>query len=252
VDVLEVATVALALATFVLAGVSVWNTLEVGWRQQRSAVRAALLEQYDNTRRWHQSRPGVRTTLAEKLTTQPTPTNALEQFIIRVDLPPDLTALLVWLIEQIDVQQQQYADDYADAATHHLAKKAWDVQLDHLQTIVQLVAGHASSRWSLRAAARSFAGAPWLNPVPGVPDWRENSRKEQEVQRGRPPFPSGAPYAAAHPHARDVASRGSETALQLTRDAPGRGLGELYRDRLGAAPQRAASRWRLPWKRGHQ
>lgn len=63
----DVFTLLLAIATMGLAVAAVWNTLEQGWREERSAVRAALLEQYANTRRWFYGRPGVRTKLAERL-----------------------------------------------------------------------------------------------------------------------------------------------------------------------------------------
>jgi hypothetical protein len=240
---LELATLLLAIATVALAAAAVWNTLEQGWRQERSAVRAALLEQYANTRRWSHGRPGVRTRLAEKLASDPTPVAAVRQFIVRVDLPADLTAYIVWLLERVEREQREYAAAYPDSQSTSRSHDLWIVQVDHLQTIVQIIRCHAESRSALRNAARSFAAAAWLVPYAGPPDWRENARIQQEAQEGRPPFPVGRAFTQAHPRARDVASYGSETALQLTRDAPGSGLGEWHQAEVQADATRPLS-WR--------
>lgn len=239
----DVFTLLLAIATMGLAVAAVWNTLEQGWREERSAVRAALLEQYANARRWFYGRPGVRTRLAERLARDPTPTAAVQQLIVRLDLPADLTAYVVWLLERVEREQREYAAAYPESQSTSRAHELWMVQVDHLQTIVQLIRCHAERKFPLRGAARSFAAAAWLLPYAGPADWRENARIQQAAQEGRPPFPVGSAYAAAHPQARDVASYGSETALQLTRDAPGHGLGELYTANLEANTAIRLSWW---------
>jgi hypothetical protein len=248
---LEAFTLALAIATILLAGATVWNTFEQRWRDEREATRAALLEQYTNARRWYHARPGIRSALARQLAGEETPTDAVREFITHVDLPSDLTANLVWLLDRVQREDRRFAEEFQKSEPDRGAGDIWDVQLDQIQTIQQLIAAHARSVRHLRSAADSFTEAKWLTPIAGPADWREQSRMQQEAQDGRPPFPSGNVLAVAHPHARDVASYGSEQALQLTRDAPGLGLGELYQAQMSQS-QTPSGKSRPWWLRGRR
>jgi hypothetical protein len=243
--VLEAVTLVLAIATILLAGATVWNTFEQQWRDEREATRAALLEQYTNARRWYHARPGIRSALARQLAGEETPTDAVREFITRVDLPADLTAILVWLLDRVLREDRRFAEAFEESEPDRGGRDIWDVQLDQIQTMHQLIAAHARSVRHLRSAADSFMEARWLTPISGPADWREHSRMAQEGQDGRPPFPSEDAYAVAHPHARDVASYGSEQALQLTREAPGLGLGELYQSQHSQS--QGTSRKDGPW-----
>jgi hypothetical protein len=175
----------------------------------------------------------------------------VRQFITRVDLPADLTANLVWLLDRVQREDRRFAEVFQEAEPDRNARDIWDVQLDQIQTIHQLIAAHARSVRHLRSAADPFTEAKWLTPIAGPADWREQGRVQQEAHEGRPPFPAGSAYAVAHPHARDVASYGSEQALQLTRDAPGQGLGELYQSQM-AQSQALSGKDRLRWLRGRR
>lgn len=248
---LEAFTLALAVATIVLAGAAVWNTFEQRWRDEREATRAALLEQYTSARRWYHARPGIRTALARQLADEETATSAVREFITRVDLPADLTAHLVWLLDRLQREDRRFAEVFQSAEPDRGARDIWDVQLDQIQTIHQLIAAHARRVWHLRSAADSFTEAEWLIPVAGPADWREQARMQQEGQDGRPPFPTAHAYAIAHPHARDIASYGSQQALQLTRDAPGLGLGELYQSQISQSQTASGKHW-LQWLRGRR
>lgn len=248
---LEAFTLALAIATILLAGATVWNTFEQRWRDEREVTRAALLEQYTNARRWYHARPGIRSALARQLAGQETPTRAVRQFITRVDLPADLTANLVWLLDRVLREDRRFAEVVQKSEPDRDARDIWDVQLDQIQTIHQLIAAHARSVRHLRSAADSFTEAKWLTPIAGPADWREQGRVQQEAQDGRPPFPVDHAYAVAHPHARDMASYGSEQALQLTRDAPGLGLGELYQSQMSQS-QATSGKDRPWWRRGRR
>lgn len=242
--ILEALTLLLAVGTFALAAATVWSTREQGWREERSAIRGALLEQFANARRWVHSQPGLRTKLAGRLVGEPTPTMAVEQLMVRVDLPQDLTAYLVWLVDRVARDQREYGRAFPQSESNSTARDLWRAQVDNLQSLVQLISLHAAARSHLALSAESFTSAKWLIPDEGPPDWRDGARAQQEAMEGRPPFPSGHEYAPAHPRARDAASYGGGQAQALARAAPGSGIGFSQ----GAIPAHGSSgpQW---WRR---
>lgn len=245
---LEAFTLILAVATVALAGATVWSAMEQGWREDRRVVRAALLEQYSNARRWSLGRPGLRTKQAARLASDPTPTTAVEEFIIRLELPEELTAYFVWLSARVAQDQGEYSRVYPESQQNTGARDVWMSQLDNLQSIVQLIALCSDSRRALRGAAQSFTSATWLVPHAGPPNLRDSARAQQEAQWGRPPFPSDPTFAPAHPHARDVAAYGSEEALATVEQSPGIGV-----PTAAFIPSHSVGRhgrnptWRRPW-----
>ena len=224
-------TLALAVATFVVA----WETRavrrEAADSQVRRALRAAMAEQLENCRRWLAINPSMGQPSLRRLYTAEPRMTALQGLLEAVDTPADLAAYLVWLrgmiadawrvleetlplIVPLDGSPPERAPENTNIRNDHA------VMVDRLQVTAALIAAEAARRGFAETAGLNDV-SPWTIVQEGPNGAREVTDATDHAYHGAPPFPSDPAYADARPAARDRAgyATGERQRAELTSTA---------------------------------
>lgn len=213
-------------ATLLLGAATVW----LGWgarasirqvadvrvadrRERReTALRAALLEQLDECRRWLSRRPemGVDTDWVANLQRRPPALDSLNRLLRSHSMNPAARSCLLARIGAV----AEWADTARDGATREPGDefwrdsdrqnawwREWERQLEIRQEILGLVLG-AATEDGLSQLVKEFADDKWLEPRVH-PISRVSTEAGEVLQLGLPPWPSDEAWAEWSPRTRD-------------------------------------------------
>jgi hypothetical protein len=204
-----------ALATLALAGATVWMAREIRTERIESAkervrgsLRAALMEQLENTRRWYSAKPDRKGDDPEDYRfAQPVMTE-LSALARDVDLPGDAAAYLMWLIADVRRIWAEYAalldqvkGTYHGVVEKNEARRIWGLGFDHLQVITGLIAGELRRR-DHKADATVVESVRWMLPETWA-GGRANTMVAQTTYLAAPRFPAYPAFAGCSAAARD-------------------------------------------------
>lgn len=224
-NVVDIATVGLAVATTILAaftGWLAWETRQIRANEKRERVRvafrAALIEQLDNCREWQTHPPDRGAPMLEYLHGRVPKFEAVERLLGTVDVAGDLAAYVVWLIAQIRDEHQRFDATLAPPISGEALLRAdnsrdpWWVLVDRLQTLMALLQEEAR-RFGVQSVLP--VDARWLRPLPGPPDARVLTDANDHALRGAPMWPSGFDICAPAKRDEQGAALAYEQQTQL-------------------------------------
>lgn len=215
---LAIATYLMARRTGRMAEEARLSRVSVERERERTLLRTALVEQFDNCRYWAINDP-IHRNLAIHRLRQPPCFGALDRLLAECDLPGELLAHLLWragyvreihgrLVATLD----SIEDRTPDASTANEVGILWGVVLDHLQSMVGLLIAEARRRPATTGIADAFEHSSWLVVRPWPEGQRVIQMMDAVVTQGAAPYPNGASYADSSPEARDRA--GADTAAR--------------------------------------
>ena len=230
-----------ALATLALAGATVWMAREIRTERiesqkerVRGALRAALMEQLENTRRWYVAKPDRKGDNTEDYRFAEPVLVELAALARDVDLPGDAAAYLMWLVADVRRVWAEYnamldkvTGTYHGVVEKNEARRVWGLGFDHLQVITGLVAAELRRR-SHKPDATVVESVIWMLPE----SWaggRTNTMVAQTTYLAAPKFPADPAFAefsasARDQHAAEIAAATQARLLQHQADLGRAGL----------------------------
>ena len=176
----------------------------------RRLLRAALLEQTENCRVLLGSDPSKGSAAAATTAHWEPAFGELLDWLKATELPADFAVYLAWLIGSARHMHGLFREECRlasmEVAPHMVPlseTNAWDRwagELEDVQTIAELLIGHAATAPSLEQVHRQFLDHPWVLPEirPKEPtDWRAALHLQPLDMVAPPPFPLGATYEFA-------------------------------------------------------
>lgn len=204
----------------------------------RRAIRAALTEQLENARAWFTRDPARGDPALQHALRDAEPMFAdLTALHARIDLPPDLGSLLIWLRgaakedyrrfqEILEIAAPTKGVGWINPSVHNEARAVWSMIVDRLQVLAALVASEAR-RLGLEEVATAYDAAPWVTVLEGPP-------REREMRWATDCAPPAAPhpFRRAQPmpmrlRSREISPaprRGRDSRLRFTRSLTPYGL----------------------------
>ncbi len=214
--VVALATLALAVATGWMAREIRKERIESSRGKVRGALRAALMEQLEDTRRWHSAKPDRRGDDPDEYRFAEPVTDQLTALARDVDLPADVAAYLMWLVADVrriwamyTAMLDQVKGTYHGVVEKNEARRLWGLGLDHLQVVTGLIAGELRRR-DHDADAAIIGSVVWMAPETW-PGGRATTMVAQTTYMGAPRFPSDPAFAVDSPASRD--QRAAESSL---------------------------------------
>ena len=207
-----------ALGTLALAAVTVWLILDARHARkeerlghQRTAFRAALVEQLENCRPWSAASTGLEGPV-ERLQGWEPSFQALSRLLGTVDVPGELAAYLVWAIAMVREDNDRAQPGAAPMGPeNHWVHEGFTPAailaiLERLQTTACLLACEARRR-GFRDIAEAFPqDAPWLlwlHPRIWQSGLRASTAQGEAVILFGPGLPQDSAYQGCLPEARD-------------------------------------------------
>ena len=215
--VVALATLALAVATGWMAREIRKERIEAHTEKIRGALRAALMEQLESTRRWHSIKPDRRGDDPDEYRIAEPIMDQLSALARDVDLPADLAAYLMWLVADVrriwaeyTATLDQVKGTYHGTVDKNEVRRSWGLGLDHLQVVTGLIAGELRRRGH-EADASVTASVLWMLPETW-PGGRASTMVSQVTYMGAPRFPADAAFTTESPAGRDQRAAGIAAA----------------------------------------
>ncbi len=206
--VVALSTLALALATGWMAREIRQERIETAKERVRGALRAALMEQLENARRWHTAKPDRKGDDPNEYKFPAPAFDQLSALARDVDLPADVAAYLIWLVADVHrawaaymAMLDQVQGTYHGVVEKNEARRIWGLGLDHLQVITGLVAGELRRRGHA-ADAEVTGRVLWMLPETW-PGGRATTMVAQVTYMSAPKFPADPTFTQDSPAGRD-------------------------------------------------
>jgi len=227
-SVVALATLGLAVATGWMAREIRKERIDTAKERVRGALRAALMEQLENTRRWHNAKPDRKGYDPDEYRFAEPVMDQLTVLARDVDLPSDLAGYLIWLVAHLHRTWAEYATmlDKADETDQKIldrneVRRVWGLGLDDVQVIASLDASELRRRGHAADAAESES-VPWMLPEKWG-DGRTNTMITFVTYMGAPRFPADPFFAPQSPASRDKRAAeiaaGTEEKLRASEEA---------------------------------
>jgi hypothetical protein len=209
--VIALATLGLAIATAWMAWEVHQERIQASHERVRGALRAAMMEQLENARRWYRANPSRRGDDPTALRILEPEMQDTRRLFRDVDLPSDLAGYLLWLIGDTGRVWDEHTTLLNEVASSAGSidksemRRLWGLGLERLQVSAGLVAGELRRR-GYTADAAVVASLIWMMPEvwPGGMQARGFTQVSEATYLAAPQFPRDPSFADCTPDARDA------------------------------------------------